>query len=128
MARWIFIAVIFTLAPLAMLLLGLLFRLRPPGRPKEKSRLAAWHFAQRHLGRTWLIWGGVLLFLSTLIFLLVKNRDETVILVVGITLNAVQALVLFASSLPTRLALARDFDEKDELLAPSSSEGEDAES
>lgn len=108
MSRWIFMTVVYILFPLAMIILGLWFRVRPPGRPQEKEEV--WRFAQHHLARTWLILGGPLLALSVGALLLVIRQRSSVIFTVGIILNGFQTLVLFSSSLPTQRAMRRHFD------------------
>lgn len=110
MSRWFFMTVVFILFPLAMILLGLWFRVKPPGRPKEKVEV--WWFAQRHLGRTWLFLGGPMLILSIIALLIVKDRDQTIIMVVGLVLNTFQTMALFASSYPTQRSIKRHFDDE----------------
>ncbi|HPX93786.1 MAG TPA: hypothetical protein PK646_05950 [Bacillota bacterium] len=112
MSRWIFMAVVFILLPLTMLIFGLWFRIRPPGRPRDKDQERFWQFAQSRLARTWLILGGPMLAISTVVFLLVRGQSQSVIMAVGIALNTLQTLVLFASSLPTEISLRRHFDEE----------------
>ncbi len=112
MSRWFFMAVVFLLFPLTMIIFGLWFRFRPPGRPKEKEKEAVWKFAQNHLGRTWLILGGPMLAVSTAVLLLVRGSGQPVILTVGIILNTIQTIILFTSSLPAQISMRRHFDEE----------------
>lgn len=115
-------AVVYILFPLAMILFGFWFRIRPPGRPTEKEEV--WRFAQHHLARSWLILGGSLLVLSAGVLWLVSRQRQSVILTVGIILNVFQTLVLFASSLPTQIAMRRHFDREGNPISPPRSDGD----
>ncbi len=108
------------LIPCIMIVFGCLFRQKAPkniniwyGYRTQRSMKNedTWTFAHRHLGRTWLIFGAVMLVISAITMIAVWGKDEDTVSVVSLVLLVVQLIPMIVSLIPTERALKKRFDE-----------------
>ncbi len=69
-----------------------------------------WRFAQKKIGRLWLIWGSTMLLLTLALLLILFGKDDRLFEKAGLVLTVVQLVVLILSIIPVERALKRNFD------------------
>lgn len=106
--------------PVIMLVFGWIFRCQAPKKinvwygyrtARSMKNEDTWAFAHRHLGRTWMIVGAVLLVISVIPMIAVLGKDEDTVSVVSPVLTVVQLIPMIVSLIPTEQALKNTFDE-----------------
>ena len=116
MIDWIELGMLL-LVPAAMVILGLIFLVRPPKKINDwfgyrtrraMASQAAWDFAHRVCGRTWLCWGGILAALTLLAALVMgwetlPDWSGTAVLL--------QCGALILTTVPVDQALKKNFDQ-----------------
>lgn len=119
MGFWIFMFFMALLIPVTMLLIGLLFMKRPPGRinsfygyktPMSTKNQDTWLFAHLYCGRIW-FWSGIaMLPITFIVMIMTIGKDIDRIGMAGGKLTLLQCGVMVLSILPTEIALKRRFD------------------
>ena len=108
------------LIPCIMIVFGGLFRRKAPNHiniwygyrtQRSMKNEDTWAFAHRHLGRTWMIVGAVLLVVSVIPMIAVLGKDEDTVSVVSLVILVVQLIPMIVSLIPTEQALKNTFDE-----------------
>ena len=108
------------LIPCIMIVFGDLFRRKAPNHiniwygyrtQRSMKNEDTWAFAHRHLGRTWMIVGAVLLVVSVIPMIAVLGKDEDTVSVVSLVILVVQLIPMIVSLIPTEQALKKTFDE-----------------
>ena len=114
---WLFTTL---LIPCIMIVFGGLFRRKAPNHiniwygyrtQRSMKNEDTWAFAHRHLGRTWMIVGAVLLVVSVIPMIAVLGKDEDTVSVVSLVILVVQLIPMIVSLIPTEQALKNTFDE-----------------
>lgn len=120
MEVWIATLLICLLLPLLMIVEGVFFKRGGPkqinyihGYRTHRSMLSeeTWRFAHRYCGKIWFVSGLLLLPLSVIVVLCLLGQSRVVLGVAAAIICGVQvAVLIFASLIPTELALRRTFD------------------
>jgi len=104
------------LIPCIMIVFGGLFRRKAPNHiniwygyrtQRSMKNEDTWAFAHRHLGRTWMIVGAVMLVVSVIPMIAVLGKDEDTVSVVSLVLLVVQLIPMIVSLIPTERALRK---------------------
>jgi len=108
------------LIPCIMIVFGGLFRRKAPNHiniwygyrtQRSMKNGDTWAFAHRHLGRTWMIVGAVLLVISVIPMIAVYGKDMDTVSVVSLVILVIQLIPMIVSLIPTERALRKSFDE-----------------
>jgi len=78
-----------------------------------------WGFAHRHIGRTWVISGLILLPVSVAAMLFLLGKDADTVGKFGEIITYVQCGLLILSLIPTEVALRKTFDKNGKRKAQS---------
>lgn len=119
MGFWIFMFCLDLLIPAIMIVLGALFM---KGAPKKinytygyrtamsmKNR-DTWEFAHRHCGKLWFATGLIESIPSALAMILIVNRGEAIVSIVGVVICLLQTALILVLGIPTERALKKNFD------------------
>ena len=71
-----------------------------------------WCFAHHHLGRTWMIIGGILCVGSVIPMIAVLGMEDDTVSMVSLLTTVVQLVLLILSIIPTEQALKKTFDDQ----------------
>ena len=120
MGFWCFMLVMSLLIPGAMIVMGRRFQTMPGERNGTSGYRSArsmespetWRFAQEYFGRLWYRCGGILLPLSTFLFLFETRAGTKSVAILGISVCFGQLLVLAGTAIVTERVLKRHFGEK----------------
>ena len=113
--------------PLIMLLIGIIFLKKAPNKinpvygyrsRRSMKSIETWKFAHFLCGKIWLYSGIVMLLLTILAMLLVLNKSQDTIGLVGTITLYVQLAVIVFSIIPIEIALKRTFDENGNRKSP----------
>ncbi len=117
----IFLFIMLLLIPAVMVGFGAYFMKRAPKtityvfgyRPARSTKNAdTWKFADKLIGKIWLVCGAVLLVVGTAsFFTFTANKNENAESIASLVILGVQLLVLMCSIIPTERALKKTFDE-----------------
>lgn len=119
MGFWWFMLVMVLLTPLAMIIIGLVFKKYAPKQrnffigyrtPLSMKNKETWTFAQKHFSKLWLLVGTIILIPSIIPMLFFMEEGEGVIGTVGGIIIGIQILILILSIFPTHFALKKNFD------------------
>lgn len=117
---WLYLLLSGVLIPCLMIVFGFVFVRKVPKNiniwygyrtARSMKNDDTWCFAHHHLGRTWIIVGGILFVSSVLPMIAVVGKDDDTVSLVSLLITAVQLVVMIASIVPTELALKKIFDE-----------------
>lgn len=107
------------LIPLTMIGFGLYFLKKGPqtinpifGYRTNRSmkNQDTWRFAHKHCGRTWFMWGTILLTVSIITILYISIAEHPLFSISDDNILIIQTLVLILSIIPTEVALRKNFD------------------
>ena len=127
MKTWFIMSIVSLFVPLIMLFIGIIFTKKAPNKINPvygyRSRRSmkspeAWKFAHFLCGKIWLYAGIVMLTLTILAMLLVLNKSQDTIGLVGTITLYVQLAVMILSLIPVEIALKRNFDENGNKKSP----------
>ena len=127
MKTWFIMSIVSLFVPLIMLLIGIIFIKKAPNKINPvygyRSRhsmksIEAWKFAHYLCAKIWLYAGIVMLTLTILAMLLVLNKGQETIGLVGTITLYVQLAVIVLSIIPVEVALKRNFDENGNKKSP----------
>lgn len=127
MSTWFILGAVSLFVPLIMLVFGIVFLKKSPNKINPvygyRSRRSmkspeAWKFAHFLCGKIWLYAGIVMLSLTILAMLLVLNKSQDTIGLVGTITLYVQLAVIVLSIIPVEIALKRNFDENGNRKSP----------
>ena len=127
MRNWFILGAVSLFVPLIMLVFGIVFLKKSPNKINPvygyRSRRSmkspeAWKFAHFLCGKIWLYAGIVMLSLTILAMLLVLNKSQDTIGLVGTITLYVQLAVIVLSIIPVEIALKRNFDENGNRKSP----------
>lgn len=125
MIFWIFMTVMELLLPLVMIVIGNLFRKKPPQKinyfagyrtTMSMKNKDTWEFAHHHCGKVWQITGNCMLVPSFIAMLAVFGKGTDTVGMFGTLVITVQMVILIGSIIPTELALRKHFDKKGNRL------------
>lgn len=120
LAYWVFVLVIDLLIPVTMIIAGHRSVTHPPKKIGDRNgcRTArsmqdqdAWDYAQVYWGRVSRCCGAVLLPLTVIAMLLVREKPPLTVSLTGVGTGVVQAVVFRGTLWPTELALKKKFDQ-----------------
>lgn len=120
MGFWCFMLIMSLLIPLVMIGFGRQFIVQPPANinefygyrtPMSKKNPQTWAFAHQFCGRLWVRRGIILLPLSIIALLPLRNQPFDIVGIAGAILCTLQCIPLLASVLSTEHALKKTFDE-----------------
>jgi uncharacterized membrane protein len=127
MKDWFIIGATTLFIPLLMLFVAIIFLKKTPNsinpvygyrsRRSMKS-IEAWKFAHYLCAKIWLFASLILLPLTILAMLLVLNKDQDTIGLVGQIILYLQIAVIVLSIIPVEIALKRNFDENGNKKSP----------
>lgn len=132
---WGFMLVCCLLIPVSMLVIGGLWRTRPPERvngvygyrtARSMKNRETWVFAHAYCGGLWRKMGWVLLVISAVALLPVWGKGPETIGAAGIGITAVQCAAAVLSVVPVEAALKRTFHENGRRRDPAGEEGDHA--
>lgn len=118
MTYWILFLSSLTI-PVIMLIIGLIFTFKPPKEINElfgyrtnlsMKNLDTWNFANRYIGRVWLILSLFILPLTIVVMLLINGEDEGYITTAFFIVLGIQLLIMLISIIPTEIALNKKFN------------------
>lgn len=118
MTYWILFLSSLTI-PVIMLIIGLIFTFKPPKEINElfgyrtnlsMKNLDTWNFANRYIGRVWLILSLFILPLTIVVMLLINGEDEGYITTAFFIVLSIQLLIMLISIIPTEIALNKKFN------------------
>lgn len=118
MTYWILFLSSLTI-PVIMLIIGLIFTFKPPKEINElfgyrtnlsMKNLDTWNFANRYIGRVWLILSLFILPLTIVVMLLINGEDESYITTAFFIVLSIQLLIMLISIIPTEIALNKKFN------------------
>jgi len=69
-----------------------------------------WKFAHRHIGRTWIVSGWILLSVTIIALLFLIGKDVETVARIGEIITYVQCGYLILTLIPTEIALRKTFD------------------
>ncbi len=127
MKTWIIIGATALFIPLLMLFVAIIFLKKTPnsinpvyGYRSRRSMKSpeAWRFAHYLCAKIWLFASLILLPLTILSMLLVLNKSEDIVGLVGTITLYVQLAVIVLSIIPVEIALKRNFDENGNKKSP----------
>lgn len=120
MGFWIFMTCMNLLIPLLMLIIGIVFIVRPPknintiyGYRTHRSmiNLDTWAFAHKYCGKIWIVIGSIMLPICLVIMLLIMKEDSSIVGLLGTFLTIIEIVPLIYSINPVEKALNKNFDE-----------------
>ncbi len=120
-AFWVFMLLQSLLIPASMMGFGYLFLRRAPrdinyffGYRTKRSMMnrETWVFAHHHIGRNWLILGGILSACSIMSMILVYGKERSSVGLAGSTITLLSTALMVISIIPTERALKRTFDKE----------------
>ena len=127
MKDWLIIGATVLFIPLLMLFVAIIFLKKTPnsinpvyGYRSRRSMKSpeAWKFAHYLCAKIWLYAGIVMLLLTILAMLLVLNKSEDIVGLVGQIILYLQIAVIVLSIIPVEIALKRNFDENGNRKSP----------
>lgn len=116
----IYMIIMVMLIPLTVFFFGFRFVKKPPERinyvfgyrtQRSMRNNETWEFAHKHIGRTWMICGNIMLPVSLVAMLFAVGGSTSLVGTVGGVLCAVQLAVMLCSIIPTERTLKKNFDE-----------------
>lgn len=120
MGFWIFMTCMNLLIPLIMLIIGVVFLVRPPkninnyyGYRTHRSmiNLDTWNFAHKYCGKIWIVIGSIMLPICLVIMLLIMKEDNSIVGALGAFITIIEIVPLIYSINPVEKALKKNFDE-----------------
>lgn len=120
-AFWVFMLLQSLLIPASMMGFGYLFLRRAPrdinyffGYRTKRSMMnrETWVFAHQHIGRNWLILGGILSACSIMSMILVYGKEMSSVGLAGSTITLLSTALMVISIIPAERALKRTFDKE----------------
>ena len=119
MGSFVFVLVVSLLIPSIMIVFGIVFSLFPPkeinsfyGYRTTMSMINkdTWKFAHLYCGKIRIVVGVVMLILSALTVLLLRESDDNITGIAGIIIIIIQTVILILSVIPVEMALRKNFD------------------
>lgn len=120
MGFWIFMTCMNLLIPLIMIVMGIVFIVRPPkninaiyGYRTHRSmiNLDTWDFAHKYCGKIWIVIGSIMLPICLVIMLLIMKEDSSIVGLLGAFLTIIEIVPFIYSINPVEKALQKNFDE-----------------
>ena len=118
MSFWIFMTVMNLLIPLAMIVIGYIFRIRAPKKinmlygyrtSMSMKNKDTWVFAHLYCGKIWIITGWILLAATIPAMLYAMNKSVAYVSIYGLAVCVIQMAVMMFPIIPTEIALSKTF-------------------
>lgn len=127
MEFWTYMLIIDLLTPLTMIILGAIFKKRPPREinnffgyrtTMSMKSIDTWNYAHRLVGKLWLILGFASLPVMIVPMLFVINKSESTISTLSIVLLVISLISIIVTIIPVEIGLSRNFDENGNIKEP----------
>ena len=124
---WIFMLIMALLIPTSMIVIGAIYVKRPPKNiniiygyrtTRSMKSQEAWEFANRLIGKYWLIIGLIMIVPFGLSMLFVLNKSDDIIGIFGAILLLVEIIPLEIPIFFVEKALKKNFDENGNKINP----------
>ena len=124
---WIFMLIMALLIPTSMIVIGAIYVKRPPKNingiygyrtTRSMKSQEAWEFANKLIGKYWLIIGLIMIIPFGLSMLFVLNKSDDIIGIFGAILTLVEIIPLAIPIYFVEIALKKHFDENGNKINP----------